>query len=139
MRNITLLIVHCSAVRPHQTSTVQQIDAWHRKRGFRMIGYHYVIYRDGSVHTGRPESMVGAHCSGQNTHSIGICYEGGLDADGHACDTRTPQQKDALRQLLSQLHQRYPRARIKGHNQFARKACPCFPAEREYALLQPPH
>ena len=71
MRTITLIIIHCSAVRPYQTSTAAQIDSWHRARGWNGIGYHYVILRDGTVQPGRPEDAVGAHCVGHNAHSIG--------------------------------------------------------------------
>ena len=138
MRTITLLIVHCSAVKPNQTSSAQQIDAWHRARGYpNGIGYHYVIRRDGSIEPGRPESMIGAHVKDHNRHSIGICYEGGLDCDGNPADTRTPEQRATLRALLEELHKSYPRALIVGHNTFSPKACPCFRPEIEYADLQP--
>lgn len=66
MRKINEIIIHCAATQEGKDFTVQQIDSWHRQRGFRCIGYHYVIYRDGSVHCGRPESQVGAHCTGHN-------------------------------------------------------------------------
>ena len=85
MRTITLIIIHCSAVRPNQTSSAKEIDLWHRKRGWSGIGYHYVVRRDGTIETGRPEAKVGAHCLNHNKYSIGVCYEGGLDADGKAC------------------------------------------------------
>lgn len=135
MRTITLIIIHCSAVRPNQTSSAAQIDQWHKKRGWKCIGYHYVIRRDGSIERGRPESMVGAHCLNHNQHSIGVCYEGGLDTNGKAADTRTPEQKASMRALLVELKQSYPRALIMGHNVFAQKACPCFDAASEYAAL----
>lgn len=137
MRTITLIIIHCSAVRPNQTSSAAQIDQWHKKRGWKCIGYHYVIRRDGTIERGRPESMVGAHCLNHNQHSIGVCYEGGLDVNGKAADTRTPEQKAAMRALLVELKQSYPRALIMGHNVFANKACPCFDAAKEYDDLQP--
>ena len=138
MRKITLLIIHCSAVKPNQTSSAAQIDEWHRARGYpNGIGYHYVIRRDGSIEKGRPESMMGAHVKDHNRHSIGICYEGGLNAEGNPEDTRTPEQKATLRALLEELHKSYPRALIVGHNTFANKACPCFRPEFEYADLQP--
>ena len=119
-------IIHCSAVRPNQTSSAKQIDQWHRARGWRMIGYHYVIRRDGTVEPGRPLWMVGAHCKGHNTNSIGICYEGGLDARGQPADTRTPEQKASMDSLVNVLHIKYPVAQVVGHNHFARKACPCY-------------
>lgn len=136
MRTITLIIIHCSAVRPNQTSSAKEIDLWHRKRGWSGIGYHYVVRRDGTIETGRPEAKVGAHCLNHNKYSIGVCYEGGLDADGKAADTRTNEQKVALLRLLRELKSRYPRALITSHHTFdAQKACPCFEAEREYGML----
>ena len=139
MRVITLLVVHCSAVRPGQRSSVQDIDRWHRARGWKNgCGYHYVIRRDGSIETGRPLEMIGAHVVGHNAHSIGICYEGGLDAAGNAADTRTPKQKQTLRRLLEQLHERFPKAIIVGHHDLnPMKACPCFDAVAEFRDLQP--
>ena len=139
MRIITLIIVHCSAVRPDQTSSAAQIDTWHRQRGFHLgIGYHYVIRRDGTIEPGRPEYMVGAHCVNHNAHSIGICYEGGLDIRGQPADTRTDKQKAAMRKLLEQLHERYPRALIVGHHDlYPPKPCPCFDAAKEYWDMQP--
>lgn len=133
MRTITLIIIHCSAVRPSQTSSAQQIDFWHRKRGWSGIGYHYVVRRDGTVERGRPEAKVGAHCLNHNRHSIGVCYEGGLDAQGRPADTRTEAQKRGLLTLVRELKGRYQRAIVVSHHTFdPRKACPCFHAEREY-------
>ena len=140
MRSITLIVIHCSAVKPDQLSSVAQIDSWHRKRGFKFgVGYHYVIRRDGSIEAGRPEWMVGAHCVNHNKYSIGVCYEGGLDARGQPDDTRTAAQKATLRQLLTDLHRRYPRASIVGHHDLnPQKDCPCIKnVALEYADLQP--
>ena len=139
MRVITLIVIHCSAVAPNQRSSAAQIDTWHRQRGWKFgIGYHYVVRRDGQIEPGRPEWMVGAHCQNHNAHSIGICYEGGINIRGQTADTRTAAQKLALRQLLEDLHRRYPRALIVGHHDLnPRKDCPCFDAVREYADLQP--
>ena len=115
------------------TVTVDDINKWHRERGFRGIGYHYVVYLDGSVHSGRTESEIGAHCKGRNSNSIGVCYIGGLDADGVTPkDTRTEMQKKALTELLGKLKEKYPNAKIYGHRDFANKACPCFDAKEEY-------
>lgn len=135
-RKITEIIVHCSATPEGKDFTVADITRWHNQRGFRTIGYHYVIYRDGSVHTGRPEGEIGAHCTGHNAVSIGICYIGGLAADGKtAKDTRTPEQREALLMLLRHLRKKYPGAKIYGHRDFAAKACPSFDARKEYASL----
>ena len=121
-------------------SSAAQIDTWHRQRGFHLgIGYHYVIRRNGEIEQGRPEYMVGAHCLNHNAHSIGVCYEGGLDIRGQPADTRTEAQKASLRTLLENLHRRYPRAVIVGHHDLnPHKACPSIEnVAREYADLQP--
>ena len=73
MRKISLIIIHCSAVGPDRTSSAEDIDKWHKDRGFKCIGYHYVIRRDGSIEPGRPEWMIGAHCVNHNKYSIGVC------------------------------------------------------------------
>ena len=139
MRRITLIIIHCSAVRPDQTSSAAQIDAWHKAHGWKAIGYHYVIRRNGKIEPGRSEEVVGAHCQNHNAHSIGICYEGGLDIRGQPADTRTEAQKLSMRVLLEELHKAYPRACIVGHHDLnPLKACPCIEnVVHEYADLQP--
>ena len=134
-----MLVIHCSAVRPDQTSSAAQIDTWHRRDNHWKlgIGYHYVVRRDGQIEPGRPEYMVGAHCKNHNAHSLGICYEGGLDARGQPEDTRTLAQKLALLQLLEVLHRKYPKALIVGHRDLSHdRDCPCFDAVKEYAALQ---
>ena len=136
MRKIEKIIVHCSATKPAQVVTVDTIRRWHLARGFKDIGYHYVIYQDGTVHVGRPEHVVGAHASGHNSRSIGVCYIGGLNEQtGKPEDTRTDAQRAALLGLLVELKQKYPGAKIYGHRDFAAKACPCFDARKEYAEL----
>ena len=140
MRRITLIVIHCSAVKPDQQSSAAQIDSWHRQRGFHLgIGYHYVIRRDGPLEMGRPEYMVGAHCKNHNQHSIGVCYEGGLDIRGDPADTRTPQQRETMRQLVDELRQRYPKAIVVGHHNLnPLKACPCFDAIKEFVSYKKP-
>lgn len=126
-RKIDKIILHCSATPEGKDYTVAQIRQWHLARNFSDIGYHYVIYRDGSVHRGRSENKIGAHTTGYNSHSIGICYIGGIVRDGKTPkDTRTEAQRSALVKLLRELRERYPSATIHGHNEFANKACPSF-------------
>ena len=136
MRKINLIIVHCSATPEGKDFTVDDITRWHKARGFKTIGYHFVIYRDGSIHKGRPVSEEGAHCVGHNANSIGVCYIGGLAADGKTPkDTRTDAQKLSLRNLLSQLKKSYPGVAIRGHRDFAATACPSLDATKEYYNL----
>lgn len=135
-RNIKELIVHCSATPEGKDYSVDTIRQWHLQRGFSDIGYHYVIYRDGSIHRGRDESIIGAHCTGHNTNSIGVCYVGGCASDGKTPkDTRTTEQKQSLVKLLKELKTKYPQASIHGHRDFAAKACPSFDATKEYSSL----
>ena len=132
IRKIDKVILHCAATPEGKDYTVADIDRWHKARGFKKIGYHYVIYRDGSVHQGRPESEIGAHTANYNAHSIGICYIGGMDARGvKAKDTRTPQQKEALVKLVKEILKKYNLTlnNVYGHYQFANKACPSFKIE----------
>ncbi len=138
MRTITLIIIHCSAVRPGQQSSAQDIDRWHKARGWKGIGYHYVVRRDGTVESGRPLEQVGSHCRYHNRHSIGVCYEGGLNEAGQFADTRTPEQKRAMRLLITALCKRFPRALVVGHHDLNHmKACPCFDAVKEYDQQRP--
>jgi N-acetylmuramoyl-L-alanine amidase len=134
-RKISEIIVHCSATPAGRDVRAADINAWHKKRGFKCIGYHYVIKLDGTVERGRSESTIGAHCLGHNVNSIGVCYVGGCDADMSPCDTRTDAQKQSLLALLADLRRRYPDAKIYGHRDFAAKACPSFDATAEYSNL----
>ena len=141
MREINKIVVHCSATQEGKNISAATIDKWHKKRGWRGIGYHYVIGLDGLIELGRPVEQVGAHVKGHNKNSIGICYVGGVEAerddDGEwvAKDTRTPEQKESLLMLLKVLKKVHPAATIHGHNEFAAKSCPCFDAYEEYCDL----
>lgn len=135
-RRITEVIVHCSATPEGKDYTVDDITAWHKARGFNTIGYHYVIYRDGGIYLGRDVDKVGAHCTGHNSNSIGICYIGGCDKTGKKPkDTRTAAQKESLIKLLKYMKQMYPGIEIYGHRNYANKACPSFDARKEYKNL----
>lgn len=135
MRKITEIIVHCSATFPDQVVTVADITRWHRQLGWKTIGYHFLITLAGEIQEGRPIEEVGAHCTGHNANSIGVCYVGGVAADGKPADTRNEAQKQALLVLLKRLKEQFPNATIHGHRDFAQKACPCFDATNEYASL----
>lgn len=133
MRKINEIIVHCAATPEGKNFKAADIDRWHRERKMKCIGYHYVVDLDGTVEPGRPESEIGAHCLGHNQYSIGVCYVGGLAANGKTPkDTRTAAQKEALLALLKKLRAKYPKASIHGHRDFAAKACPSFDATTEY-------
>lgn len=155
MKTIDSIVIHCSATRAGQDVRAADIDKWHKERGFAMIGYNYVIDLDGTVEVGRPLSMDGAHCntaglSGQsyNKHSIGICYVGGLDENGKPADTRTPEQKLSMTNLVNKLCDEYPITEILGHRDASPdrngdgvisrnewiKQCPCFDVRAEFPI-----
>lgn len=125
-RTITEIIIHCTATKEFQDIKAVDVDRWHKQLGWKCIGYNYLIDLDGTIENGRDINMTGAHTVGHNTHSIGVCYVGGLDENGKAKDTRTPEQKLALQTLIVNLKRMFPNAKIYGHRQFANKACPCF-------------
>ena len=136
MRPLDKIILHCSATREGQHISVETIRQWHLKRGWKDIGYHYVIYIDGSVHEGRPIEQVGAHTSGQNTGSIGICYVGGVEKDGKTPkDTLNELQETAMVNLIKALREEYGDMTLHGHNEFAAKACPSFKVYEKFNWL----
>ncbi len=125
MRKIDLIIIHCSATAEGKDFRTADIDRWHRQQGFKSIGYHFVVRLNGEVERGRPIAEVGAHCKGHNATSIGVCYIGGLDADGkRPKDTRTENQKKVLMALLTLLKLRFPNAEIRGHRDYRSKGLP---------------
>ena len=137
MRNITKLIVQCTATRENQPITVETIRRWHVEgRGWSDIGYHFYIDLEGKIFKGRDISKLGAHCKGHNRNSIGLCYCGGVEEDGKTPkDTRNEAQKESLLAVLRTLKAMFPEAEIHSHRDFARKACPSFDATNEYKDL----
>ena len=143
-RRIDEIIVHCTATPEGQPRTVEQIRAQHKAQGYSDIGYHYLVYLDGTLHLGRDADISGAHAEGHNSHSIGVCYVGGVENRPgvpynklKAKDTRTALQRHALMSLLVDLRKLYPTARIIGHRDVDRKgkACPSFDAKSEYSII----
>ena len=136
--DVKWLVVHGSGSRCNHPFTVEGLINTGRQR-FGQPSYHYYVRRNGTVVPILPESVRGVHASGFNSCSIAVCYEGGLDENGIADDTRTELQRHALYELLKQLRQDYPQARIVGHCELpgATKPCPCYKCSSEYKDLQP--
>lgn len=137
--SIRYLVLHCSATRCNQDYTVEQLMRDHKRRGFRTIGYHFYIRRDGTLTQHRKLLEVGAHCRPYNRCSIGICYEGGLDEQGRPCDTRTPAQTAVLTALFKRLHRLFPQAVIAGHHDLpgtTPKKCPCLDAHAVFGYIE---
>lgn len=143
MRTINLIVIHCSATREDRDFTEHDLDVCHRRRGFNGPGYHFYVRKDGHVVNTRPIDKVGAHAKGYNAHSIGVCYEGGLDCKGKAKDTRTEEQKEAIKSLMDDLLEKFPDCKVCGHRDLSPdlngngeiepeewvKECPCYSVE----------
>lgn len=123
-----MIIVHCSATPVSMDIGVDEIRKWHKARGWRDVGYHYVITLDGTLQQGRPEGVPGAHAKGFNTSSIGICYVGGVDENMKPLDTRTEDQKLTMMAVIESILEDYPFAVVIGHRDLPNvaKACPSF-------------
>lgn len=135
MRKIDKIIIHCSATPENRDIKTETIRSWHVKgRGWSDIGYHFVIELDGAVKNGRALHKMGAHTKGENAHSIGVCYVGGVDKQNNAKDTRTDAQKESMNKLIASLIDEYPEASVHGHNEFSAKACPSFDVQKEFAV-----
>ncbi len=137
MRKIEYVAIHCAATKPSMDVPVERIKKWHLKKGWSDIGYHFYITRDGVIHKGRAEEVVGAHVRGFNSKSIGICYEGGINEAGRPEDNRTDDQKKSLVYLINIMKRKYKGCIVQGHRDFpgVSKACPSFDAKNEYKNL----
>jgi len=121
MRNVDKHIIHCS---DSAFGDAEMIRQWHLERGFKDIGYHFVIRPDGEIEVGRMMNHVGAHCAKHNTKSIGTCLIGK--------ESFTEKQFRSLRALHKMLKSFYPYIELCAHNQFnAYKTCPNFDVHQE--------
>lgn len=134
MRPIEEIIIHCTGTAPSDLTTVEAVRRYHvNTLGWKDIGYHYLIYLDGSIHQGRPIDQAGAHCKNHNQRTIGICYVGGLDVNKKPKDTRTLRQVAAIRQLVQSLKVCFPTIKkVSGHYMYDNKPCPCFDVKKEF-------
>ena len=131
------IVIHCSATKASMNTDAKEIDRWHRQRGWRKIGYHWVIRRDGVVEEGRDLGEVGAHAKGFNHNSVGICMVGGIDDKGEPENNYTEEQWKALEQLVWQMKLPYPDAEVLGHCDLpdVKKACPCFDVRKRWETV----
>lgn len=152
-KSTDFIIIHCAATPPNQDTDISDVDRWHREQGWRMVGYHYFIKRDGTLQVGRPLMDGGAHAgSAYNNRSVGVCMAGGI-CGGETCthehetftsgqkgkpeNNYTPAQWATLKEIVTELHGKFPQAKVIGHNDVAAKACPCFDAKAWWAENQP--
>lgn len=96
------------------------VDRWHKEKGRSGIGYHFFVRKDGRIYRGRPLNKMGAHVSGMNNCSIGICAEGSYEKE----TTMPDPQKQAIKELLRYLKGIYPDAKVVGHREIGESDCP---------------
>lgn len=136
MRPLDRIILHCSATKPSQKIGAAEIRRWHVDgNGWSDIGYHYVIKRDGTIEPGRPLDIPGAHVKGHNATTIGICYVGGIDAQGNPEDNMTAEQELSWLLLVNAIRVLFGKLPVHGHNEYAAKACPSFDVQKKYKFL----
>lgn len=135
MRKLDRIILHCTATPEGRHVDVDTIRVWHKSRGWSDVGYHFIIYVDGSVHAGRAVEKTGAHVSGHNATTIGVVYVGGTDAAGKAKDTMNAAQETAFVNLVKHLRDEYGPLTLHGHNEYAAKACPSFIVKDKFKWL----
>ena len=133
-RRTDYIIIHCADTYPDMDIGRVEIDRWHRARGFLEIGYHWVIRRDGTIEVGRQLSDAGAHATGYNHKSIGICMVGGMSrVDSGPEDNFRDEQWSALKHIVGQMLAKYLDAEVIGHRDVSAKACPSFDAKEWFA------
>jgi N-acetylmuramoyl-L-alanine amidase len=122
------LVIHCAATRPSQDISAEDIDRWHKEKGFDKIGYHYFIKRNGNIENGRLETETGAHAYGYNSKSLGICLAGGVTEDNITVSENnfTKEQFESLDRLVEQIEDTYLGIKVIGHNEISQKDCPGF-------------
>lgn len=137
LTTIDTIFIHCSATPETKNVTVEEIDKWHKERGWSGIGYHFYIDLFGKIHLGRSLDRVGAHVKGHNVSSIGICYAGGVDENNSPKDTLNKKQYTAMKNLIMALGTVLQRPlKLKGHNETSTKACPSFDVQEKFRKEQ---
>jgi hypothetical protein len=132
---VNYIVIHCSATPADRDITEEEIRRWHKKRGWRDIGYHVVIRRGGMVEFGRPLDVRGAHVRGRNHDSVGVCLIGGVTKLNKPENNYTDAQWASLDRVVFGLKAFFPEAEVLGHRDFPGvfKACPCFPVKDWWA------
>ena len=112
----TRIILHHAAAKTCDAKTIHQ---WHLNNGWSGIGYHFVVRKNGTIERGRPENKVGAHASGSNSDSIGICFEGDFMSE-----TMSATQKNAGKELVAYLKNKYGISKVQKHSDVCSTDCP---------------
>lgn len=143
-KKVEYLIIHCTATQADvDRSKKWYLDFFKNYRKWDRPGYHMIIAPNGRIDTlvrFNNDGYLQFHelsngVLGYNSKSIHICYQGGIDRKGNPKDTRTAAQKEKLQILIKKIKKKFPWIKIRGHNDFAKKACPSFDAKKEYSVF----
>ena len=125
-RDITEVVVHWTAHFINQDIGAEEIHGQHKKDGFKGIGYHYVIRKDGTIERGRPINKEGAHAkaNGHDKYSIGIAFVGGYTVNSNSGLANPPygkeslndEQMKALKMFFNAFYKVWPGGQAWGHN-----------------------
>ncbi len=130
------IVVHCAATKPSMDIGLREIRMWHKQQGWLDVGYHFIIRRDGTVETGRPQNAVGSHARNYNSNGVGVCLVGGVDNNMKPEANFTDAQWASLETIVKKLQADYPNARICGHTDLDKgKACPSFNVSQWWAKV----
>jgi len=115
-KNTNQIILHHAAA---ENCTADDIDRWHKNNGWSKIGYHFFVDKEGNIYRGGEEDTLGAHASGSNSDSIGICAEGNYDYE-----TMPEAQKNSLIELVNYLKNKYGISTVIKHSDVNNTSCP---------------
>ncbi len=107
-----MIVIHYAA---HGNAAVKDIHRWHLENGWSGFGYHFLITKDGQIHRGRPENVIGAHAKSYNNISFGICMQG---------DYEVEKGFKAFIRLCQYLCRKYNVSTIKDHRELKSTRCP---------------
>jgi N-acetylmuramoyl-L-alanine amidase len=136
MRNITAIVIHCTAT-PQDTTVASIRHYWRTVLGWRQPGYHIIIKPDGKSVRLLPDEQISNGVAGHNAHSLHVSYIGGVQG-GKAVDNRTPQQRVEMARIVQRWLTQHPQAQVLGHRDFpgVRKECPSFDARKWWASVK---
>ena len=101
-----------------------EINKWHQAQGWTCIGYHYVIRKDGTVEQGRPHWTIGAHCEGDNYHTIGIHFSGDFMEDRQPTEAQLISGAQLIANICTDYGIPIDSDHIKGHRDYMATSCP---------------
>lgn len=113
---IDMIVLHHAAAKH---CDIYKIHEWHLANSWSGFGYHYFVNKNGEIYQGRPDNTIGAHATGYNSNSIGVCFEGDFEKE-----MPTQAQINSGLELIEHLKIKYNIQKIKGHGELMSTSCP---------------